>query len=231
MPYIQVYHNPHFLEYNGNHSQIVLPTQPVASILVSGEAPLNERLEAAYARTQHGYQESSWFHDPAVIPHLRSTAVGDLIADHEGNYYVVEANGFQPYQPRVIAPVHQLAEAYRLLEAAVVAGNGSSLFIGARQALIAMHQLLSAEGYPQSETPILWHKAQPGDLVGSVEAGQFRVLARKLRPKWRAKRLLTHIPEGQIWIDSSRTWAVVVPVSAAEPPHVSYSGSLEIGEI
>lgn len=58
-------------------------------------------------------------------------------------------------------------------------------------------------------------------LVGDPHAGLFRVMARKLRPKWRAKRLLAHIPDPQIWIDSprilrhaqDRLWAVLVPVN------------------
>jgi hypothetical protein len=51
-------------------------------------------------------------------------------------------------------------------------------------------------------------------------------IARKLHPKWRAKRLLMHIPNAQIWIDSpriprqarDRLWAVLVPVNEAKSP-------------
>lgn len=58
-------------------------------------------------------------------------------------------------------------------------------------------------------------------LVGDPQTGLFRVIARKLRPKWRAKRLLAHIPDAQIWIDSPRIlrhaqdklWAVLAPVN------------------
>ena len=78
----------------------------------------------------------------------------------------------------------------------------------------AMLHVLESEGYPNGELPVLtWDNAQPGDLVGDPHTGLFRVIARKLRPKWRAKRLLAHIPDAQIWIDSPRTWAVLVPVN------------------
>jgi hypothetical protein len=77
--------------------------------------------------------------------------------------------------------------------------------------------VLEAEGYPDGEVPILtWDKAQPGDLVGSSETGLFRVIARKLRPKWRAKRLLGHIPKAEIWIDSPTTWAVLAPANKTD---------------
>jgi hypothetical protein len=224
-----VYHNPNFLDYRGNHSQIVPPAQPVATVTVPAGLILDEMLSMAYARTQHGYEHPSWFNDPDVIPHLRSTSAGDLIADSDGNLYVVESLGFQPlrqaqcrlYQPKAIYPVHKLAEAYRLLETAVNGADTRFLLTLVRQALAAIQHALAAEGYPTSETPILWEKAQPGDLVGGPYMGgldmwQFRVIARKLRPKWRAKRLLAHVPNGQIWIDSPRTWAVLVPIASNE---------------
>jgi hypothetical protein len=46
-----------------------------------------------------------------------------------------------------------------------------------------MQHALAAEGYPERDTPILWEKAQVGDLVGEPEVGQFRVIARKLSCK------------------------------------------------
>lgn len=225
MPYLMVYHNPHFLDYNGDHSQIVAPTQPVASILVPAGSSLDERLGAAYTQTQHGHNYPSWFNDPQIIPHLRSTAVGDLIADHEGNFYVVEHFGFQPYQPATQDPLQLLAEAYRWLETACMqreATADSALLSAARRALVAMqHTLATEETHSSRRTPVHWENAQPGDLVGCADIGQFRVIARKLRPKWRAKRLLAHIPNAQIWIDNpriprqvrDRLWAVLVPIS------------------
>lgn len=214
MSKITVFHNPNFLYYRGDHKQIVPPTQPVATISIPDGLSLPESLEFGYAQTQH--VDTSWFNNPGVMVHLRSTSVGDLIADNEGNLHVVESFGFQPYQPKAIAPVHKLTEAYRLLETAVDESNHHSLATAVHQALAAIQHSLSAEGYPDSESPILWDKAQSGDLVGNADVGQFRVIARKLRPKWRAKRLLTHIPNAQIWIDSPRTWAVLVPVDEAE---------------
>jgi len=216
MPKIAVYHNPNFLDYRGNHGQIVPPTRPVATVTVPEGLPLTEMLEYAYAQTQHAH--SAWFNNQQVMAHLRSSSVGDLIADNEGNLHVIESFGFQPYQPKAIAPVHKLAEAYRLLETAVNEADTRSLLTVVREALAAIRHALASAGYPDSETPILWDRAQPGDLVGNAEIGQFRVIARKLRPKWRAKRLLAHIPTGQIWIDSPRTWAVLAPVNETEPP-------------
>ncbi|MBE2221838.1 MAG: hypothetical protein IAF02_09870 [Anaerolineae bacterium] len=214
MPKITIFHNPNFLYYRGDHKQIMPPTQPVATISVPDGLSLPESLEFGYAQTQH--LDTSWFNNPGVMVHLRSTSVGDLIADNEGNLHVVESFGFQPYQPKAIAPVHKLAEAYRLLETAVDESNHHSLVTAVHQALAAIRHSLSAEGYLDSESPILWDKAQSGDLVGNADVGQFRIIARKLRPKWRAKRLLAHISNAQIWIDSPRTWAVLVPVNEAE---------------
>ena len=117
MPIIQVFHNPHFLDYDGSHSQIVPPVRPTASVnIATAGLELNDMLGAAYAWTQHGYLYPSWFNDPAVTPHLRSTSVGDLLATEDGALYVVESFGFQAYRPKAISPIHKLAEAYRLRE-------------------------------------------------------------------------------------------------------------------
>ena len=214
MPIIQIYHNPHFLDYDGSHSRIVPPTRPTASVKVpTAGLELNDMLGAAYAWTQHGYLHASWFNDPTVTPHLRSTAVGDLLATADGTLYVVESFGFQPYRPKAISPIHKLAEAYRLLDTTVASGAGDGILATAvRQALAAMAHVLIAEGQPVGDTPVLWDKAQVGDMVG--EAGQrFRVIARRLRPKWRARRLLAHVPGSRLWLDGARHWAVLVPVS------------------
>ncbi len=234
MPKITVYHNPNFLDYRGNHSQIVLSTQPVATVTVPAGLTLDEMLGAAYARTQHGYEYPSWFNDPDVIPHLRSTSVGDVLeactesrspersrrgsrSDEQGNLFVVESMGFRPYQPRAIHPYHRLTEAFRLLDQALMQANVDQVSVVANRVRNIVRHVLEMEGYPNGEVPILsWANAQPGDLVGSPDAGLFRVIARKLRPKWRAKRLLAHIPDAQIWIDSPRTWAVLVPVPVSE---------------
>ena len=214
MPIIQVFHNPHFLDYDGSHSRIVPPVRPTASVNIAAAGlELNDMLGAAYAWTQHGYLYPSWFNDPAVIPHLRSTSVGDLLATEDGALYVVESFGFQPYRPKAIFPIHKLAEAYRLLDAARERPSDGTLATAVQQALAAMEHLLVAEGHPTGDTPILWDNAQVGDVVGRPEMGQFRVIARRLRPKWRAKRLLPHVPGSQLWLDGARHWAVLVPVS------------------
>jgi hypothetical protein len=161
MPTIQVYHNPHFLDYDGCHSQIVPPVRPTASVNIATVGlELNDMLGAAYAWTQHGYLYPSWFNDPAVTPHLRSTAVGDLLATADGTLYVVESFGFQPYRPKAIAPIHKLAEAYRLLDAVSDRSSGvadGALATAVRQALAAMAHVLTADGQPVNEA-----KKEPG---------------------------------------------------------------------
>lgn len=223
MKQIKVYHNPHVLDYRGHHSQIIPPIQPVASMAAAAEMPLVERLGLAFRQTQH--TDTGWFNNPDVMTHLRSTSVGDLIDDGEGNLYVVESFGFQPYRPPATA-VHKIAAACRELDEASANGSRHALTTAVRTAVAAMQQWLAAEGYPESESPVMWEKAQAGDLVRSVSGGQFRVIARRLRPKWRARRLLAHVPDAQIWLDSPETlrqaqaklWAVVVPVGRDGQP-------------
>ena len=171
MAEITIYHNPNFLAYRGDHDDITLPMQPLASIAVPETLPPLEMLNVGYVQTQH--LDDAWFNNAAVTLRLRSTSVGDQIRLPDGSFYVVERMGFQPYQP-----------SERKVEAA--------------------HHLC--------ESSVLWEKANVGDLVGTEEVGLFRVIARKLRPKWRAKRLLACIPDAQIWIDGPETWAVLVPV-------------------
>lgn len=164
--------------------------------------------------------------------HLRSTSVGDVVGLPDGSLHVVESCGFRPYQPRVVKPINKLADACRLLqdacpelvEGAVDDGDSRHWQTLIRQAILAVQYALAAEGHPERELPILWDKAKAGDLVGEPEVGQFRVVARKLRPKWRAKQLLEHIPHAQIWIDGPQTlrqaqdgaWAVMVSVDGQE---------------
>lgn len=220
MPKITVYHNPNFLNYRGNHTAIVPPTRPIATVQVPEDIPAEQALEIAFRQTQH--VDISWWDNDGVMLHARSTSVGDVLADEKGNLFVVENMGFRPYQPSAIRPYHRLAEAYRLLDESLAQAGADQITVVAGRARDAMRYVLEAEGYPNGEADILqWDKAQPGDLVGShfdklsagSDTGLFRVIARKLRPKWRAKRLLAHIPNAQIWIDSPRTWAVLVPVN------------------
>jgi hypothetical protein len=217
MPVIKVYHNSNFLDYRGQHTSIVPPIRPVATVEVPEETPGEQALEIAYRQTQH--LDVSWWDNAGVMLHVRSTSVGDVLADEQGNLFVVESMGFRSYQPRAIRPYRRLAEAYRLLDEALAQVSTGQIVAVASQAQNTILHVLETEGYPNGEVPILaWDEAQPGDLVGGPymggpDTGLFRVIARKLRPKWRAKRLLAHIPNAQIWIDSSRTWAVLVPVT------------------
>lgn len=236
MPVIKIYHNMNFLDYRGRHTDIVPPTRPVATVEISEEYSAEQALEVAFQQTQH--IDHSWWNNPDVLLHVRSTSVGDVLEvcterpneaesggdDDMNNLFVVEGMGFRPYRFVAIRPAHRLAEAYRLLEEALAQTSTSQIVTVASRARDAILYTLEAEGYSNGEMPILtWDKAQPGDLVGSCETGLFRIVARKLRPKWRAKRLLVHIPKAEIWIDSSRTWAVLVPVNKGEFP--SDSGS------
>lgn len=216
MTHIQVFHNPHFLDYSGDHSQIVCPLQPTASVKLPEAVSLNEGLGIAYACTQHGYRYASWFHDPEVIPHLRSTSVGDLLATEDGTFYVVEGMGFKPYAPVETEPVQQLVAAARQLETAVAQRDLGQHQQAAQASLTAIQHALAAEGYPAKEMPVAWENAQVGDLVGSPALGHFRLIARKLQPKWRARQLLADLPNGAIWLDGPRTWAVLVPTSAPD---------------
>jgi hypothetical protein len=73
------------------------------------------------------------------------------------------------------------------------------------------------------EWPVPWEKARPGDLIRGLTLGdgryaRYRLIARRLRPKWRARRLATAIATAQIWIDSPTTWAVVLPVPPGGVP-------------
>lgn len=217
MPVIKVYHNPNFLDYRGQHTSIAPPIRPVATVEVPEETPSEQALEIAYRQTQH--LDVSWWDNAGILLHVRSTSVGDVLADEQGNLFVVESMGFRPYQPRAIRPYHRLAEAYRLLDEALTQDITSQIVAVASQTRNTILHALEAEGYLNGEIPILaWDNAQSGDLVGGPDTELFRVIARKLRPKWRAKRLLAHIPNAQIWIDSPRTWAVLVPVNGEVQP-------------
>ena len=212
MPQIKVYHNPHFLEYRGRHSDIAPPVRPVATVQIPAEVSAEQALEIAFRQTQHVARP--WWDNDDVLLHVRSTSVGDMLADDQGNMFVVESVGFQTYQPRAVRPHHQLAAAYRQLDAVLGQADTHQIMTAVGQARNAMLHVLESEGCPNGEVPVLtWDNAQPGDLVGDPHTGIFCVIARKLRPKWRAKRLLAHIPDAQIWIDSPRTWAVLVLVN------------------
>lgn len=212
MPQIKVYHNPHFLEYRGRHSDIAPPVRPVATVQIPAEVPAEQALEIAFRQTQHVARP--WWENDDVLLHVRSTSVGDVLADEQGNLFVVESVGFQAYQPRAVRPYHRLAATYRQLDAVLGQADTRQIMTAVGQTRNAMLHILESEGYPNGEAPILaWDNAQPGDLVGDPHTGLFRVIARKLRPKWRAKRLLAHIPDAQIWIDSPHTWAVLAPVN------------------
>ena len=53
MSQIKVYHNPSFLSYQGNHAQIPLINQLVATVTISDELNAPQALDIAFAQTQH----------------------------------------------------------------------------------------------------------------------------------------------------------------------------------
>ncbi|MCB8980603.1 MAG: hypothetical protein H6657_24600 [Ardenticatenaceae bacterium] len=186
------------------------PRQPTASVKLPEAVSLNEGLDFAYACTQHGNRYASWFHDPEVIPHLRSSSVCDLLATAEGTFYVIEPMGFKPYVPTETYPVQQLVGAVCLLEKAAAQRELGLHQQAVQASLVAIQHALAAEGYSAQELPVDWENAQVGDLVGSPALGHFRIIARKLRPKWRARQMLADLPNGTIWLDGAKTWAVLV---------------------
>jgi len=101
MPSIKIYHNPRFLDYRDNHNRVVPPTTPVATVHVPDQLADEEALSWAYARTQH--IDHAWWNNEDVLLHVRSTSVGDLLEDEDGNCYVVERVGFQPWRPIVVS--------------------------------------------------------------------------------------------------------------------------------
>jgi hypothetical protein len=224
MPIIKVYHNPRFLDYRDNHNRVIPPTTPIAAVRVPGGLTGEEALSWAYGRTQHS--DNSWWNNEDVLLHVRSTSVGDLLevctergrSNENGNYHVVERFGFQPWRPIVVSNTHRLSEAYHLLDAAVTQvaeGQGTHQV---RQARDLVLHVLELEGCAGGDAPIIpWAQTKPGDIVGD-DLGRFQVIARKLRPKWRAKRIQERIPDARIWIDSSRSWAVLLPVDMEVQP-------------
>jgi hypothetical protein len=220
---VTVYHNPHFLAYDGDHGRIPPPTRPTAVVNLADDLSSEEALGAAYAHTQHGWSYMSWLNDPDVRPCLRSTSVGDVLELPDGRLYVVEGMGFQPYQPRALRPAHQLAAAYRQLVAAANQGPETALRHAVETSLVAMLRLLNADGWPPEESPILWEKAKVGDRLPdpTSDDNEYLVLARKVAPKWRARRLAAAIPNAQVWIDSARSWAVLLPVAANQQENTS----------
>ncbi len=213
MSTITVYHNPNFLNYRGDHGDIPPPLNPVASVTVPDTlAGTGQALEYAYSRTQH--IDSPWFTNRDVRPHLRSTSVGDLIADEDGVLFVVESMGFEPFRPQAISPRHKLAEAQRLLETINRTNDARRLLPTVAAVLATVNATLAADGWPQCDTPLLWPDAQPGGLIGNGGGQtQYRLIARKLRPKWRAQRIAEAIPDAEVWIDGPQTWAVLVAVA------------------
>jgi len=222
MAQLKVYHNPDFLEYRGDHTEIPPPGRPMAIVEAPDALSPAEILEFAYMKTQHGHQ--SWYNNPEVTAYLRSTSVGDLIVDAGGKLHVVESSGFQPYQPDIDTPEQRLAEAQRTLAEAVGQADTGRVLSASRQALAVVRQVLAAIGYTGGETLVPWEEAQPGDLVSARAGERYRVIARRPYPRGRAERLLVHIPNGQIRQDGEQAWAVLAPAAGEAEPSVGEVG-------
>ena len=159
---IQFFHHTRFLDSRGAHDQIVPPLAPTASVRVPGDLAAEETLSAAYARTQHGYLYGSWFQDPTVIPHLRSTSVGDLLATENGDLFVVERMGFRPFRPTGQNWKPRLLESMRNLERSIELVQNEQLKAAIQDSLIQMSQALRVEEYPVGEIPQAWENAEVG---------------------------------------------------------------------
>jgi len=106
---------------------------------------------------------------------VRSTSMGDMLADEQGNLFVVESVGFQTYQPRAVRPHYRLAAAYRQLDAVLEQTDTHQIMTAVSQARNAMLHVLESEGYPNGEVPILtWDNAQPGDPSASLRTSSGR---------------------------------------------------------
>jgi len=208
MPDIAVYHSPNFLEYRGDPNQIILPARPVATVAVDQSGDPISLLEQAYACTQHAAR--SWYNNPNVKPLLRSTSPGDLL-ELDGRLWVVDSFSFTPYRPNVTEPAQKLAQAHRLLQEAVDANDSRAMQRLANDALHALHYALAADNH--AATPaVKWPEAKPGDTVSDDGRHRFVVIARKMKPKAKA-RFLAKQTGGEVWIDTPTTWAVLKPVS------------------
>jgi hypothetical protein len=95
MSVIKVYHNPNFLDYQGDRAGVVLPDVPIASVTVPEDALPHQVLPWSYRQTQH--LERPWWHNAGVLLHVRSTSVGDVLETADGRRFVIEPMGFQPY--------------------------------------------------------------------------------------------------------------------------------------
>lgn len=126
--------------------------------------------------------------------------------------------GIRPWRPIVVSNVHRLSEAYRLLDATVAQVGAGQVTLQVRLARDLVLHVLELEGCTGKDVPISqWPQAKPGDIVGD-DLGRFLVITRKLRPKWRARRIQERLPGAQIWIDSPRSWAVLLPIETEVQP-------------
>ena len=88
------------------------------------------------------------------LAHLRSTSVGDLIDDGEGNLHVAKPVGFQPCRPQAITPAQRLATVHKQLQMAVANRDQQTLLQEVGEALAAIEHVLASDGYPVSQLPI-----------------------------------------------------------------------------
>ncbi len=97
MPAIRIFHNSDFLAYRGDQDHITLPDNPIATVKLPDMPTTEHALNMTYHLSQH--LESPWWLNREVHLHVRSTSVGDVLADAADNHFVVESLGFQPFTP------------------------------------------------------------------------------------------------------------------------------------
>jgi hypothetical protein len=94
-----ILHSPNFADYRGDHDSIIIPQKSVAAIdipAVMQNAWVMQKLEYVHRQTQHAVVNDGepWWKNEGVMMHVRSTSPGDIIADEEGKFWVVESDGF-----------------------------------------------------------------------------------------------------------------------------------------
>jgi hypothetical protein len=140
MSQIQVFHNPNFLQYDGNHAGITInEIVPTAIVNLPSLLPADKALSFAFQATQH--TAYSWWEHPHVTVPLRSTSVGDVLINASGEKYVVENLGFQPFQSRqpFLSPL--VEGAFQLLAQALqhTTGLERATIQQAQNVLLALH--------------------------------------------------------------------------------------------
>lgn len=102
-----ILHSPNFTDYRGDHDSIIIPRRSIGAIDIPAEieaAGKPAALNHAYGYTQHASESGEpWWRNENVMLHVRSTSPGDIIADEEGVFWVVERGGFSVIEKEAFA--------------------------------------------------------------------------------------------------------------------------------